>query len=1170
MKRVLLLSVVILTITLFCVLPSQVNPVPLGGKAYYKRPYLPENWWVMEAPECLCGTMCRRNDWVPSLTIGGSLMEDRGVWIFGVSNHEEEGGILHFREYPETECLEHCVGCTPVLYEAEVIYVPYFDEPPVYVPKILSLTYVPPGRYLVTSPSFHISSNVRIWYFYDDGRGPVMDAHLETEDEFYEPPDSTQIVLSITDQYTEKRIQVDTITGKVILPDGTKEEIPSGIWIWNQEEEQYECDWHTIPMEGRYHISVTAKKALYDDANASTTFEVCYGGCITLQFDRNPPIYEEKETVHMTATATDDEGNPVLGISGTVTCGEYPDSDDLEWEEVSPGIFVTSYTPEYAGTYTVEIHPYNQEGVCYVPQTFEFEVKHKGEFSCDIPDGEIDDLVRTYIPYVYFYGGIGEEEKFFPTLAETMLANSTLWRHEPTGDIETSRVEIPEFALETDISGRLEILSRHLTPDHFLDLNHEHCGIDTSLIGKQVNDRHVYCRVDCFGYERKEYIVIQYWFFYIFEDDSLDNEGDWEVVEVLLDGDTRNPLGICISRDDDAEYRLWGEIEKKGVHPTAYVARGSHSMYFSEGTYFSGFGVIDTTSDNGWKGIMSKISSLTNQIWLRFRGNWGFLVGEPDTTHLDTYNIGCWMWGPGPHGPMCQEDIWNHPVEWALNHYHNSPRSIESPYTLFSLSCPADMLITNSAGQRLGLVNGEFIQEIPNAYVQDCDEEDFYIIQGIDQYQVEITGTDEGTFDLVCVTSLWNTTQTIKYKDVPVTASTRAVLILGSDLSLNVDTDLDGTTDFTVLPVSVDLSSNSPIKPLQIGEEMTYELTLTNEGEPSTFLLEADTPLSWSYSLSSETVSLNTGESATVLLRVTSPLDIPVQDYTVRVEATSLEDDDITANMILTASSKAELIPGEITVSPSGEDDIAVTTSVSNMGLLPADNVKIQFFAGSLSGKTLLGEQIVSVPFGAMIPVSIHCSLPDNFYTFYVSVDQDNLIDESSESNNESSIQYLLDRISPEAELFLDVQREDIKVRGVDNLGSVDISIIEENTRNRAIRVYNLTDDAGNTTELTIEIQHAGKEIKAEITRLKYNNQPVPIAENQLKIEYLIEEGQVKKLNQFLLMKDTQVHLIYHRNKGSTEIITNGVKETKQGAFIVILQTQKGTLQYAFEEVYIE
>jgi hypothetical protein len=1153
MRRVLLLTVTILTVTLFCVLSSQVSPVPFGNRVYYKRPYLPDNCWVMEAPECLCGTMCLRGSWIPRLTIGGSLMEERGVWVFGVSNHEEKGGILHFREYPDTECTEPCVGCTPVLYEAKVIFVPYYEDP-FFVPQALSLTYIPPGKYLVTSPSFHISNNIRIWYFWDDGTGPVMDAHLETEDEFYELPHSTQVVLYVTDQFTGKRIQVDTITGKVTLPDETEEEIPPGMWTWNPEEEQYECDWHTIPMEGRYHISVTAKKALYNDAEASTTFEVCYGGCITLQFDRNPPVYEENETVHMTATATDSSGNPVSGgISGVVTHGDI--SHDLEWKEVSPGIYEASYTPIVAGTYHVEIHPFDQEGVCYVPQTFEFEVKHEGEFPCGISDGDIDDLAHMYAPYVHFYGGIGEEEKFFPTPAETMLENSVLWRYDPS--VEGGRVKVPGY---TEAADKGEFLHFHSFPEDYLDLNGASCSIDESIVAQQLDDRNLYYRVACFGYERKEYIVIQYWFFYIFEDDFFNHEGDWEMVQVLLDQETGNPIGVCISRDDDAEYRLWGEIERKGTHPTVYVAKGSHGGYYSVGVFSSGIDGADITSSDGWSGILFRILSLKDQSWLWFRGKWGV-----------RFAFGCPFWKSGPLGPRFQEERWNDPVKWALSHYHNSPQTVGSPYTLFSLSCPADMLITNSAGQRLGFVNGEFIQEIPSAFVQDCDEEEFYIIQGIDQYHVEVTGTGEGTFDLVCVTSLWNTTRTIKYKDVPVIASTRAFLNLGSDLSLNVDANLDGITDFTILPVSLELSSKSPIEPLQVGGEMVYELTLTNEGDPSTFLLEVDTPLFWSYSLSSETVSLNTGESATILLRVTSPLDIPVQDYTIRVEATSLGDDDMTTDMILTSSSKAELIPGEITVSPVGEDDIVITASVSNMGLLPADNVKIQFFAGSPSGKALLVEQTVSIPSGAMIPVSIHCSLPDDFYTFYVSVDPDNLIDESSESNNESFIQYLLDRAPPEAELFFDVQSEDIRVRGVDDLSfSVDISFVEENTRNRAIRVYTLTDDAGNMTELTIEIQHAGKEIKAEITSLKYNNQPVPLAENQLKIEYLVEEGQVKKLNQFLLVRDTQVHLIYHRNENSTEIIMINAKETKRGVFIVVLQTQKGTLQYTLEEICIE
>ncbi|MBU7025265.1 MAG: hypothetical protein HXS40_13975 [Theionarchaea archaeon] len=352
---------------------------------------------------------------------------------------------------------------------------------------------------------------------------------------------------------------------------------------------------------------------------------------------------------------------------------------------------------------------------------------------------------------------------------------------------------------------------------------------------------------------------------------------------------------------------------------------------------------------------------------------------------------------------------------------------------------------------------------------------------------------------------------------------------------------------------------------------MTYELTLFNGGDSSTFLLRADAPLSWSCISSSETVSLNTGESATILLRVTSPLDIPVQDYHIRVEATSLEADDMTADMILTASSKAELILGEITISPLGEDGIAITASVSNMGLLPADNVKIQFFEGSPSGKALLGEQIVSIPSGEIIPVSIHCSLPDDFYTFYVSVDPDNLIDESSESNNESFIQYLLDRTPPEAELFFDIHSEDIKVRGVDNLSSsVEVSIVEESKKNRMIRTYTFADDTGNATELIIEIQHAGKEIKAEVTSLKYNNQPVSLQENQLKIEYLVEENDIKKLNQSLLIGDIQIHMIYHRTKDYTQFIVDGKEENKQGIFIVHLQTCKGSFHYTLEKVYID
>jgi hypothetical protein len=197
------------------------------------------------------------------------------------------------------------------------------------------------------------------------------------------------------------------------------------------------------------------------------------------------------------------------------------------------------------------------------------------------------------------------------------------------------------------------------------------------------------------------------------------------------------------------------------------------------------------------------------------------------------------------------------------------------------------MLITNMAGQRLGFIEGEFVQDIPNSYVQEYGEEEFYVIEGADQYTVEISGTGDGIFDFICASRLWNVTEILKYRGVPVNALTRAVLLPGSDLSLNVDADDDGTTDFFVFPVSIELSSPQPIKPLQVGTEMIYEIVLVNNGDPSIFLLEVDPPLNWSYVLSSNAVFLNPNESATILLSVTSPLDSPAEDYTIRMEVTS-------------------------------------------------------------------------------------------------------------------------------------------------------------------------------------------------------------------------------------------------------------------------------------------
>jgi len=1149
MKKIQILLIFLIVFTFF-VLSSNVETLPFGTPRE-RGLYQPSHWFVKESPGCPYGYQCRRGMWVPQLYIYRDP-----IWVFGISSWEYGvGGTLNFRKLPDYPCTQHCHEEVPLLYTAEVIYVPPWDPPDI-SPEDVQLTYIPAGYYVVTSPSFTIYQNTKIWYFPDNGI-PWLSAHLEPEEPEYSRGDTVKLFLQVTDLLTGERIQVDTITGKVVLPDTTTEELTTSMWSWNPDDEQYECDWDNTFQEGEYSVSVTVYKASHGIAKASTTFTVvaCYDVYIDLTLEEEPPIVRG-DTVHFTAIITDENGEPVSGDLLYEFLLPLGFTAELNWDEGPDGVYKASYTTELAGTHFLRVWlEEDASGNCTRGEaSLEFEVIGVGEFDCPFSEAESKNLAHTYAPYMYFYEGIWGFELYSPTVVEVMLDNSTFRYY--------NRVEVPDYQ-ESDNKGEFIGQEQFRDPEYYLDLNDAGCTIDPDLINEQDPRMHLYYRVSCIAYQGELYIVVQYWFFYIFNEHFNVHEGEWEMITVLLDYDSKDPLGAAYSRHEWCEYRSWDRIERvedpktgKETHPAVYIAKGSHAAYF-ENNIFGTQPTGDITSDHGEQGLPSGLTPIVGFDWLEYGGNWGYYV---------TLMSSCpGRWGSGPRGPKQQGSKWEYPVAWVDGcWFGDEPEKIRSPYTSFYLSCPADMLITNSAGQRLGWVNGEFVQEIPHSYVQSCGEEELYFVTGVDYYTVEIFGTGEGVFNLVLTINSWNTAKTLRYRDVPVTAVTKAVLFMDSDLSLNVDTNQDGSTDFTVLPEVVELSSPQPIKPLQRGTGMMYEVTLTNQGDASTFTLYVDTPLGWEYSLSSDTVTLNPGESTTVLVTATSPSDIPVQDYSIRVEAFS-SDSSMGALLDLTASSKVELVAENMTVSEG--EEVILTALVSNMGLIDAENVKVQFFNGP-PGSDLLGEKIIQVGSGETATTFVSCSLPDGFYTFSAVVDPDNLISESCEFNNELAIQYLLDRTPPEAEIFFDPESEDLAVRGVDNLDpSVDVVVTEEPAKNRDIRTYILTDDAGNTLKLQFEIKRTKHELKAEIIGLEYNDTPVAVLKNSIKVEYIVEQGNVKMLNQFFIIGNIKVHLIYDRNKDQTKTIINGTTEYQEGLVRVVISTSKGDLAYWFEKI---
>ncbi len=101
--------------------------------------------------------------------------------------------------------------------------------------------------------------------------------------------------------------------------------------------------------------------------------------------------------------------------------------------------------------------------------------------------------------------------------------------------------------------------------------------------------------------EQSDWIVLQYWYFYAYNnwrsgyEGANDHEGDWEMVCIYLYQDQEgqiNPEWVAYASHDfsgDDLRRRWDdpELEKVGDHPVVYAGAGSHASYYQDGEYLA-------------------------------------------------------------------------------------------------------------------------------------------------------------------------------------------------------------------------------------------------------------------------------------------------------------------------------------------------------------------------------------------------------------------------------------------------------------------------------------------------------------------------------------------------------------------------------------------------------
>lgn len=239
-------------------------------------------------------------------------------------------------------------------------------------------------------------------------------------------------------------------------------------------------------------------------------------------------------------------------------------------------------------------------------------------------------------------------ESLFPTDVDGYIASSRLMKANGS-----SPVLIKENVSASD-------LLLWPGPDFFLDEKADAYRDDSDEVftnGAGGSNLTVYGR----AWEVEDAVALQYWAFYAFNRGPLNShEGDWELVQVMLDRNTLEPRELMLSQHHSGERVGWDEVRSQDGHPVVLVARGSHANYLlSEhavkwGDRADGNGPALGPDDYA----LVDLNGTDDAPWLSFAGRWGEWGGA---------------WGDffgtrGPKGPMFREggSMWEG-LDWTAS-----------------------------------------------------------------------------------------------------------------------------------------------------------------------------------------------------------------------------------------------------------------------------------------------------------------------------------------------------------------------------------------------------------------------------------------------------------------------------------------------------------------------
>jgi hypothetical protein len=160
-------------------------------------------------------------------------------------------------------------------------------------------------------------------------------------------------------------------------------------------------------------------------------------------------------------------------------------------------------------------------------------------------------------------------------------------------------------------------------------------------------------------------VWLAYWFFYAANDPRLlgpwlpagVHEGDWEMIQLRLDGAGRTPDLAVYAQHARAVARRWSELERVEDRPVIYPGRGSHACYFEPGVHWTGVWFERADGRGPAPALTLNVvqDDDPDSAWVHWPGRWG--ATRPRTGLLRRLGLSA----ASPHGPGHQRQ-WRDPT----------------------------------------------------------------------------------------------------------------------------------------------------------------------------------------------------------------------------------------------------------------------------------------------------------------------------------------------------------------------------------------------------------------------------------------------------------------------------------------------------------------------------